>query len=194
MQGNQGYGIFASALMTAMPMLPVEEEGRLNDFSLRENFIVRVFCYHRWRKMVSDHFSMGQLVKFHTRHKYLMMAHSEKHLRELGRLVANAAQAGPAELRDMYAERFFGGLRRKATRRKHTNVLQHIIGYFKKEISETDKKELLNAIADYRAGLLPLVVPMTLVRHYVNRFEIEYIKDQIYLNPHPKELMLLNHV
>ena len=175
-------------------MLPVEEEGRLNDFRLRENFIVRVFSFYRWQQLLKQRFSMNKLVSFHTRHKFLMMAHSETHMRQLGKLVAAGKQHDPKELQIKYAELFFEGLQRKATPRKNTNVLQHIMGFFKKLIDESDKQELLLAIEDYRNGLLPLIVPITLIRHYVYKYDIEYIKDQIYLKPHPKELMLMNHV
>jgi uncharacterized protein YbgA (DUF1722 family) len=175
-------------------LLPVEEEGRLNDFRLRENFVVRVFCFYRWQQLLREKFSLNNLVAFHTRHKYLLMAHSEKHMRALGKLVASGKRYDPEELLASYSEMFFEALRRKSTTRKNTNVLQHIMGYFKDNISADDKKELMRTIEDYRNGLLPLIVPVTLVRHYVHKFDVQYIKDQIYLNPHPKELMLMNHV
>ncbi len=194
MPNRKGVGIFARALMERMPLLPVEEEGRLNDLKLRENFIVRVFCHYRWQKIALGNFSVNALVQFHTQHKFLLMAHSEKHLRELGRLVADAKKYPPRKLKEKYVTRFFEALRRKSTHRKHTNVLQHILGYFKKDIDDRDRHELLQTIEEYRQGLLPLIVPITLIKHYVNKFDVQYIKDQVYLNPHPKELMLLNHV
>lgn len=194
MPERNGVGVFARALMDKMPQLPVEEEGRLNNKRLRENFIVRVFSHHRWQKLVSRNFAIRDLVQFHSQHKYLLMAHSEKHMRELGKLVAASKQYTRAQIRDTYGKLFFEALQYKTTNRKHTNVLQHIAGYFKKSIDASEKKELLDTIEDYRRGLLPVIVPITLIKHYVNKFDVEYIKDQIYLNPHPKELMLLNHV
>jgi uncharacterized protein YbgA (DUF1722 family) len=191
---RSGIGIFARQLMESMPFLPVEEEGRLIDMKLRENFIVRVFCHHRWKKLAENKFQIKDLVEFHARHKFLLMAHSEKHTRQLGKLVAQAKSNPPNVLLADYSRLFFEALRFKSTPRKHTNVLQHILGYFKNEIDTADKKELLQVIEDYRLGMLPLIVPLTLVRHYINKFDIEYVKDQIYLNPHPKEMMLLNHV
>lgn len=189
-----GVGLFARVLLQQLPELPVEEEGRLQDARLRESFIVRVFSHHRWRHMVPLGYRLSQLMAFHAAHKFLLMAHSEQHLRELGKLVARGKTMPAAELRQAYARLFFEGLRRRATPRKHTNVLQHIAGYFKKQLAPDDKQELQHAIDDYHRELLPLIVPVTLLRHYVRKFDIEYIRDQVYLNPHPKELMILNHV
>jgi uncharacterized protein YbgA (DUF1722 family)/uncharacterized protein YbbK (DUF523 family) len=194
MPSKKGIGVFARALLESSPYLPVEEEGRLNDMPIRENFIVRVFCHHRWRQLTSKRFRVGNLVDFHTKHKLLIMAHSETNMRLLGQLVAKAKSLPSKELLERYAALFFEALRRRATPRKNTNVLQHVQGYFKKLMDSSDKQELTALIQDYRQGLVPLIVPMTLVKHYVNKYEIEYIKDQIYLNPHPRELMLRNHV
>ncbi|MDZ7269267.1 MAG: DUF1722 domain-containing protein [candidate division KSB1 bacterium] len=189
-----GTGLFARVLLEKMTLLPVEEEGRLNDPRLRENFIVRVFCHYRWRQLQQRPLRRHALVRFHAQHKYLIMAHSPKHLVELGRLVAGAKSLPPGELSARYAELFFAALRRPASSKKHANVLYHLSGYLKKLLDERDKQELQAAIADYQAGLLPLIVPITLLRHYVRKFTLEYLQEQIYLNPHPKELMLLNHV
>lgn len=193
MPNRNGSGIFARELMNHLPYLPVEEEGRLLDMRLRENFITRVFCHHRWQKLIAQ-FKLGDLVEFHARHKYLLMAHSEKHMRQMGQLVSQASSAGAEQLFADYSRLFFEALRLNSTRRKHVNVLQHILGFFKKQVDDSGKRELLQVIEDYRHGLLPLIVPVTLIKHYVNRFDIAYIKNQVYLNPHPKELMLINHV
>lgn len=191
---RMGRGMFAEALMQRLPLLPVEEEGRLNDPHLRESFIVRVFCHHRWRAVTRQPFAMSRLVEFHTRHKLLLMSRSEQHMRELGRLVANAKRRKPEPLLEDYATTFFEGMKRRATARKHTNVLQHVAGYLKDRIDDWDRRELHDVIDRYRRGELPLIVPMTLLRHYVDKLGVEYVEDQHYLRPHPAELMLLNHV
>lgn len=189
-----GVGIFAAVLLEKMPHLPVEEEGRLHDPRLRANFIVRVFSHDRWQEFLKNPFRLHDFVEFHARHKLLLMAHSETHMRALGKLVAAAKKLKPKELLEKYADLFFAALRQPATTRKHTNVLMHIAGYFKNGLSASDKQELHTLIADYHKSLVPLVVPVTLIKHYLNRFETPYLRDQIYLHPHPKELMLLNHV
>jgi uncharacterized protein YbgA (DUF1722 family)/uncharacterized protein YbbK (DUF523 family) len=194
MATRNGVGLFARVLMEQMPILPVEEEGRLNDSGLRENFIVRVFCNCRWQNLLRRPFRLNALITFHAQHKFLLMAHSEKHLRELGKLVAAAKSYKPTELLEAYAHLFFAALAHPATARKHTNVLSHLAGYFKKQLDEKDKNELYATIEDYRRGLLPLIVPLTLIKHHLNKFEVPYVQDQVYLHPHPKELMLLNHV
>jgi uncharacterized protein YbgA (DUF1722 family)/uncharacterized protein YbbK (DUF523 family) len=190
---RKGIGIFARAFMAEFPLVPVEEEGRLSDPILRENFIVRVFCHQRWR-LLRKAFTRGRLVDFHTAHKLLVLAYSPRHYQELGRLVAAAKSLRPAELADRYGALLLGALALKATPRKHANVLQHIAGYFKRQLAAGEKEELQGVIDDYRRGLVPLIVPVTLIKHYVRRFEVEYLAGQIYLNPHPKELMLRNHV
>jgi uncharacterized protein YbgA (DUF1722 family)/uncharacterized protein YbbK (DUF523 family) len=187
-------GIFARALMDRFPLLPVEEEGRLHDLPLRENFVERIFCYRRWRDLVAGGLTRGKLVAFHTAHKLLLLAHSSKHYTELGRLVANGKALSPKELEGRYGEFFMAGLTVKATAKKHTNVMQHILGYLKRDLDARDKMELLSVIADYHRGLVPLVVPLTLLKHHLARVSVPYLQDQIYLNPHPKELMLRNHV
>ncbi len=194
MPARNGVGLYAHVLIEQMPHLPIEEEGRLNDSKLRENFIVRIFCHYRWQKLVGKPFRVHDLVTFHAQHKFLLMAHHEKTFREMGKLVAAAKSHKPETLLEKYAALFFDALRHLATNRKHANVLQHIAGYFKKQLDENDKKELQATIEDYRQGLLPLVVPMTLIKHYLNKFDVPYIQDQVYLHPHPKELRLLNHV
>jgi uncharacterized protein YbgA (DUF1722 family)/uncharacterized protein YbbK (DUF523 family) len=194
MPSRSGPGLFARVLMEAMPSLPVEEEGRLNDPRRRENFIVRVFSHHRWRRLIRGRVRAADLVAFHARHKLLLMAHSEPHLRALGRLVARAGAERLTERRCQYAEAFFAALEVPTTIRKHCNVLQHIAGHFRERLERRDRAGLHETIADYRRGLVPLVVPLTLLKHYVRKFELEYLRDQVYLDPHPGELMLLNHV
>ena len=191
---SKGIGLFANALMQNMPNLPIEEEGRLSDPGLRENFIVRVFCHHRWSVLKERPFKLKHLVQFHSQHKFLLMAHNETKTRQLGRLVANAHNLSSDDVSQSYENLFFSALKRKASRKRHTNVLQHIAGYFKKTLDSADRKELELTIDDYRNGLLPLVVPITLIRHHLHRVGQSYIADQFYLSPHPKELMLLNHV
>jgi uncharacterized protein YbgA (DUF1722 family)/uncharacterized protein YbbK (DUF523 family) len=194
MPARNGVGLFARVLMEQMPNLPIEEEGRLNDARLRENFIVRVFCHYRWQRFLEKPFRIHELISFHAQHKFLLLAHHEKNFRELGKLVAAAKSHKPQALLEKYEQLFFETLRHLATARKHANVLSHIAGYFKKQLDEKDKNELHATIEEYRRGFLPLIVPMTLIKHYLNKFDVPYIQDQVYLNPHPKELMLLNHV
>jgi len=180
--------------MDRFPLLPVEEEGRLHDLPLRENVVERIFCYRRWRDLIAGGLTRGKLVTFHTAHKLLMLAHSPKHYTELGRLVANAKGLPLKELETRYGGLFLAGLKVKATAKKHTNVMHHILGYLKRDLDARDKAELLTVIDDYYQGLVPLVVPLTLFKHHLALTPVPYIQDQVYLNPHPKELMLRNHV
>ena len=191
---RNGIGLFAKAFTDRFPLVPVEEEGRLSDPTLRENFIERVFAYRRWRDLTLSRGTRQAIVAFHTIHKYLLLAHSRPHYQALGRLVAQADRYTPAELAERYGVQFMEALRVKATVRKHVNVLHHILGYFKDQLGEKARDELRGVIDDYHKGLTPLIVPLTLVRHYVNLFDVSYIQNQVYLNPHPKELMLRNRV
>jgi len=191
---KSGRGLFAEALMQRFPNLPVEEEGRLNDPPLRENFVERVFAYRRVRSLFGRRWTLGDLVAFHTAHKLQLMAHSPKTYERLGRFVAIAKNVARGEVRARYESLFMQGLTLLATPARHTNVLQHMAGYFKKLLDDESKRELQSVIDDYRRGLVPLVVPVTLVRHYVRRFDVAYLEGQVYLEPHPKELMLRNHV
>jgi len=194
MPEKNGVGIFADVLLKRWPNLPVEEEGRLNDPVLRENFVERLFCRHRWRSMVRAGLTRSRLVAFHTAHKMLLRAHNETGYRRLGRIVASFGRRPDAEVFAAYEDEFFTDLTCKATSKRHTNVLQHAVGYLRDVIDPTDKKELLGLIDDYRNGLVPLVVPMTMLRHHVSRHGVDYLTGQIYLEPHPKELMLRNRV
>jgi uncharacterized protein YbgA (DUF1722 family)/uncharacterized protein YbbK (DUF523 family) len=189
-----GTGLFARALTDALPLLPVEEEGRLNDAHLRDNFITRVFAYRRLAALRAAEPSPAAVVEFHTAHKYLLLAHSPAAYARLGRLVAEVPRLPRAGWLDGYAAGFMAALATRATITKHVNVLQHIVGFFKTRLAAAEKRELLGIIGDYAAGLVPLVVPITLINHHVARFDVAYVRDQIYLRPHPKELMLRNHV
>ena len=191
---RQGRGLFAQALMTKLPLLPVEEEGRLYDPGLRENFIERVFGYHRWQTLVSDGRSIKRLVDFYSQEKLLLFAHSEAHMRRLGRIVAQAKKVSFGAAMEEYGRLFMEALGHRATTRKNTNVLQHMLGYFSKQLSSDERNALLGVIGDYKRSLVPLVVPLTLIRHYADKYDIAYLRGQSYLQPHPKELMLRNHV
>ncbi|HJV33680.1 DUF523 and DUF1722 domain-containing protein [Geomonas sp.] len=194
MPARSGSGLFAAAVVAHFPHLPVEEEGRLNDPELRENFIERVFAYRRWKDLLAEQPDPGRLVAFHTRHKLIVMAHSPALYRELGSLVAQAGSADLPQLLSRYEELFMKALELLATVKKQTNVLQHIMGYFKRELSGPEKEELAEVIGQYHAQLVPLIVPVTLLRHYVNKYDQQYLKEQLYLAPAPAELMLRNHV
>ena len=191
---ESGRGLFAEALLKHFPNLPVEEEGRLCDPRLRENFIERVFAYYRLKALFAGRWKVGELVQFHTAHKLLLMAHSPHAYQSLGRLVAEAKSVPRAKLCQRYELDFMGALREMATTKRHTNVLQHIVGYFSKQLDSDSRQELEALLQDYRAGLVPLVVPLTLIRHYVRKHDATYLCGQMYLEPHPKELMLRNHV
>ncbi|HEY7678682.1 MAG TPA: DUF523 and DUF1722 domain-containing protein [Candidatus Methylomirabilis sp.] len=194
MPHKAGTGIFARTLLDRFPLLPVAEEGRLHDLALRENFIERVFCYRWWRDLVACGLNRGGLVAFHAAHKFLLLAHSPQHYQALGRLVAEAKGVSRAELEARHGRLFMTALRVKATRARHANVLHHIPGLLKREVDAHDKPEIVDVIADYRRGLVPLVVPLTLLKHHLARNDTACVRDRISLNPHPKELMLRNHV
>ena len=191
---RKGVGLFAQAFMKQFPLTPVEEEGRLCDPALRENFIERIFCYRRWQDLGQGGVTKQALVQFHTIHKYLLLSHHPQQYEMLGQLIGQAHQYRPKELAHRYGELFMKALAVQATVRKHVNVLQHIIGHFKERLGTHETAELAGVIDDYRHELTPLVVPLTLINHYVRIFDIGYIQDQVYLNPHPMELMLRNHV
>lgn len=191
---KKGVGLFARAFMDRFPLLPVEEDGRLHDPVLRENFIVRIFALGRWRDMLGERKTRGRLVEYHARHKLLLMSHSQKHLKEMGRLVARAKEIPPGELYGEYQRLLLEALRLRASNKKHINVLQHIQGYFKRLLSADEKKEIGEIIERYRGGNYPLIVPITLLNHYVRKYDDPYLKEQHYLQPHPLELKLRNHV
>ncbi len=191
---RDGRGLYADALMRCYPNLPVEEEGRLNDVRLRENFIERVFAYRRLKTFFAGRWTTGGLVALHTAHKLQLLAHSPRAYTDLGRMVASASTMVRGELRDRYQTGFMEALSKIATAARHVNVLQHMAGYFRDRLDAESRRELAAVIEDYRNGLVPLIVPITLVRHYVRVFDVAYFRGQVYLEPHPKELMLRNHV
>jgi uncharacterized protein YbgA (DUF1722 family)/uncharacterized protein YbbK (DUF523 family) len=194
MPSRTGRGLFTSALAARFPTLPLEEEGRLSDPRLRENFIERVFAYRRLRDLFSTRWTVGDLVRFHTAHKLVLLAHQPTAYTGLGRLVAGAKQRDRRSLQHEYEHSFMAALSRIATPKRQANVLQHILGYFRDRLDAGDRAELLALIEDHRTGVVPLVVPMTLIRHHVRRLDVEYLKEQVYLEPHPWELALRNHV
>ena len=186
--------IFAKALLETLPALPVAEEGRLNDPGLRENFIERVFAYRRLRELLSGRFSSGQVVAFHTAHELQLMAHSPGAYRALSRQVAEVKRIPRAEFGDRYRREFMAALSRVASRSRNTHVLHHAARQLKKRITGPARAELALRIDDYREGLVPLLVPITLLRHHTRAHDIPYLQGQTFLSPHPKELMLRNHV
>ncbi len=192
---KEGRGLFAEALTARLPDLPVEEEGRLNDPRLREDFIARVFVHHRWRTAARAGWTRAALMRFHERHKFLLLARNQAGLRRLGRLLGESGKAEPAAgLAAAYRRGLTEVLRRPATRRGHTNVLHHLAGFVSDALDTADRAELAETIERYRLGLVPLIVPLTLIRHHVRRQEVVYLRDQVYLEPHPYELSLLNEV
>lgn len=191
---GKGRGIYARALMETQPLLPVEEEGRLNDPHLRENFIERVYAYRRWQELLERGLTAERLVEFHTAHKLILMAHGREHLRELGRLVAEAGTRPVEALAEEYGERFMTALGYKATRKRHTDVLQHLLGYLKNKLDAGDKAEMLEIIEDYRQGRVPLIVPITMFRHHFRVHPDPYIDKQLYLTWAPAGLSLWNAI
>lgn len=194
MPNPHGRGLFAQRYIENNPLIPVEEDGRLNDPVLRENFVERVFCYQRWRLLNHTRVSRRGLVEFHTKHKFLLLAHGRTHYQKLGCLVADSKKYSPSDLMTEYGTLFMEALKTKATTRKHVDVLQHLAGFLKKQLSREERQELVEVIEDYHRGLTPLIVPLTLIVHYVRIHQVRYLLDQVYLTPHPKELMLRNHV
>ncbi len=194
MAQRNGRGLFAEALLARFPYLPVEEEGRLSDPRLRENFIERVFAYQRVRRFFGGRWTVGALVAFHTVHKMSLLSHSTVAYTALGRVVASASRTTRATLRDEYERGFMQTMAIVATTRRHANVLMHMAGHLKKVLDDGSKRELLLCIDEYRRGLVPLVVPLTLFRHYVRLRDVAYLAGQTYLEPHPRELMLRNRV
>ncbi|GBC63435.1 DUF1722 domain-containing protein [Desulfonema ishimotonii] len=190
---KKGVGIFARMFMARFPLLPVEDDGRLNDPRLRENFIESIFVFRHLRALLAGEKSRGALVAFHTRHKLLILSHSPNHYRLMGKLVAGGPDE-PEELCAEYGKLLGEALRLRTTRRKNVNVLQHIMGYFKKQLSPDEKQEVLEILGLYKEGHVPLIVPITLLNHYIRKYDQPYLKQQYYLNPHPLELHLRNHV
>ncbi len=191
---RDGTGLFADSLMRAMPWLPVEEEGRLNDPMLRENFIQRVFVYYRWQEMTTNGLSVTDLMTFHQRHKMILLAHDEVEFRKLGPLIAGVDRTNLNRVAEEYLLRIMTCLKSRASRKRHSNVLMHVMGFLKNKISSDDKQELIEIMDSYRHGRVPLIVPITLMRHHLRRYPDEYITSQYYMAPHPEELMLRNTI
>jgi uncharacterized protein YbgA (DUF1722 family)/uncharacterized protein YbbK (DUF523 family) len=194
MPAKKGVGMFARIFMEHFPLLPVEEEGRLHDPGLRENFVERIFTLERWRAVLGKRESRGVLVDFHTRHKLLILSHSPKHYQVMGKLVAGSTEIPLKELYRQYQRVLMEALQVKTTPKKNANVLMHMMGYFKEQLTSDEKQELLGVIDQYRREVTPLIVPITLIQHYVRKYDQPYLKQQVYLNPHPLELQLRNHV
>jgi uncharacterized protein YbgA (DUF1722 family)/uncharacterized protein YbbK (DUF523 family) len=194
MPQRSGRGLFAAALLARFPLLPVEEEGRLHDMSIRENFVERVFAYDRWKEFLAGRPRAKELVAFHTQQKLVLLSHDEPIYRRMGRLVAQAGSKNLTSLLNEYGELLMTALKVWATHRKHANVLQHLAGFLKQALDRGDKAELANCIASYRSKLIPLVVPITLLLHHFRRHPVDWVMQQTYLNPYPAELMLRNHV
>jgi uncharacterized protein YbgA (DUF1722 family)/uncharacterized protein YbbK (DUF523 family) len=193
MPEKRGVGIFARVYMKNFPGIPVEDDGRLHDPAIRENFIERIFTLKRWRNDAAESPDLGNLVGFHTRHKLLILSHSQKYYRQMGKLVADGRMMALQKLYDSYERLLMEALALKTTVKKNTNVLQHLMGYFKKQLTADEKQELLEVFEQYRSGFTPLIVPLTLINHYVRKYDQPYLKMQIYLNPHPVELKLRTH-
>ena len=189
-----GRGLFAQALLDAFPNLPIEDEGRLHDPRLRDNFVERVFAYQRVRRLFGGRWSQADLVAFHTAHKLLLLAHSRQAYSALGRLVARAKVLGRREVASLYERVFMDGLRKIATPGRHADVLHHMLGHFTDRLDDASRHELLSVIEEHRNGVVPLIVPLTLVRHHVRQHGVKYLAGQVYLEPHPRELSLRNHV
>ena len=186
-------GMFGKAFMAHFSTLPCEDDGRLNDPDLRENFVERVFTLWRFRQAVRASATVGTLMTFHARNKFLIQSHNEKLMREMGRELAGVKARQARAYIPRYEAKLMRALKTLATVRKHTNILQHMIGFLRDHVDEDDRKELAGIIEDYHRELLPLIVPVTMLRHHVVKHDIEYLRDQYYLNPHPIELKLRNH-
>lgn len=189
---QKGVGLFARIFMQHFPLLPVEEDGRLHDPKLRENFIECVFTFKRWRDLLAGGLSLGRLVEFHSRHKLLLLAHSTEIYRQMGKLVADGKALPAEELFQRYEALLMKGMRLLPTVKKHLNVLQHLLGYFKNQLSSDEKQELLEIFEQYRRGDVPLIVPVTMINHLVRKHQQPYLAQQFYLHPHPSELRLRN--
>jgi uncharacterized protein YbgA (DUF1722 family)/uncharacterized protein YbbK (DUF523 family) len=191
---KKGIGMFARIFVEHFPLLPVEDEGRLHDPKLRENFIERIFTLRRWREVLREKKTRGNVVDFHTKHKLLILSHSPKQYQIMGKLVAKAKDLPLKELYQQYQGILTEVLQLKITPKKNANVLQHMTGYFREHLSPDEKQELLEVIDHYRKEYIPLIVPITLINHYVRKYNHPYLKEQVFLNPHPLELQLRNHV
>ena len=185
----QGVGVFSREIMKANPLLPCEENGRLNDPIIRENFVARVFAYRHWLALVESGITKHKLTSFHAQYKYTLMSHDFVASKQLGRLLASADMA-LEQMAEQYISGLMAALTLKATRKNHANTLSHIQGYFSKHLDQMQRKELSAQIDAYRSGLMPLVVPLTLIKHYLLAHPKPYLAQQSYLNPYPESLKL----
>lgn len=188
--GKVGVGIYARKLMEALPLLPVEENGRLNDLPLRENFVLRVVAYARWQSMQAAGLSVAALQEFHRRHKFLLLAHNQSIYRDLGPLVADAQADTLQASADAYIARFMEALKKPANTKNHRNTLMHIQGFFKDHLDAEDRAQLSKVIEDYAQGLLPLLVPLEMLAMYLKKYRVDYLLDQYYFDPYPRDLKL----
>ncbi|AAY94367.1 DUF1722 domain-containing protein [Pseudomonas protegens] len=191
---NGGRGVYAQAFCAQHPNLPVEEAGRLNDPVLRENFLTRVYVYRDWQALLKQGLTRRALTDFHSRCKYLLMAHHPEQYKALGNLLGSMGKGDATLIGPRYFSQLMEALSRCATRGTHSNVLQHISGYFKRAISSEDKQEMQRLISQYRQGIVPLVVPLTLLKHHLRQNPDPYIAQQLYLQPHPEDLSLRNAI
>lgn len=187
---KNGVGLYTQQLMQRMPWLPIEEDGRLNDPVLRENFVARVFCLHDFYQSLGSQPTAGKVVQFHSRYKLLLMAHHPLSYKALGQLVANVSQYSVTDFIEQYRLGLMQALTHRISRKNNTNVLMHIQGYFKRSLTSVQKAELAQVINEYRQGLLPLLAPLTLIRHYLSMYPDPYLEQQRYLQPHPQTLRL----
>nr|WP_070982969.1 MULTISPECIES: DUF523 and DUF1722 domain-containing protein [Pseudoalteromonas]OHU85415.1 hypothetical protein BFC16_18875 [Pseudoalteromonas sp. JW3]OHU92964.1 hypothetical protein BET10_02840 [Pseudoalteromonas amylolytica] len=187
---SEGIGFFAKQIMTHNPLLPCEENGRLNDPHLRENFVMRVYVFKSWQELVASPVGLHELTQFHAKHKYLVMSHNYESYRALGRYLAHAAAEPIEQVKDNYISGLMNALSSPASRKNQTNTLTHLQGYFKNDLSKIEKQELCSAIDEYRKGLVPLYVPLTLLKHHLKVHPNEYLAQQVYFDPYPNELKL----
>ena len=190
---RKGRGAYAAAVIERCPNLPVEEEGRLNDPVLRESFVTRLYVWQRWIALLSTGLTAAGLIDFHTRHKYLVMAHSQAAYRRMGQLLSHLKGVDLAQVADAYVDELMAALQRRVGPARHVNVLQHIMGYLKRRVAAGDKQELLDSMEAYRRGDVPMIVPVTLLRHHFRHHPDEYISMQWYLWPYPDGLGLRSH-
>lgn len=191
---KNGRGIYANAFCSARPDLPVEEDGRLNDPVLRENFITRVYAYARWQELLKSGLSRHAIIAYHSSYKYQLMANHPQQYRELGRMLGSMGQQTANEIGPRYFSLLMAALKKTATRRSHSNVLQHLSGYLRPALSNDERSEMRQLIHQYRAGIVPLVVPLTLLKHHFRRNPQPYIALQAYMQPHPEDLSLRNAI
>jgi uncharacterized protein YbgA (DUF1722 family)/uncharacterized protein YbbK (DUF523 family) len=191
---KKGTGLFADKIMKKNPLLPVEDEGRLNDPVLRENFINRVYVYSRWKNLLDIGISKSALLDFHTRHKYLLLAHNQQAYRDLGRMLSSLDKANLAELSQQYIRRVMAVLKQRASRKTHVNVMQHLLGFLRPKLDVNDRAEMLDTIKAYARGEYPLVVPITLLKHHFRCNPHPFVNRQVYLDPHPRAMMLRNTI